>query len=95
MDTAPEIEVHIVARGRVQGVNYRASLQREARARQLRGWVRNLSDGSVEAVLQGAEPDVDFVIAWARIGPRAAVVTGVQVAKRQPEASLTSFEIVG
>ncbi|HEV3241626.1 MAG TPA: acylphosphatase [Casimicrobiaceae bacterium] len=65
--------------GRVQGVGFRYALADEARARQLCGWVRNLRDGSVEAVLAGPEADVEAVIAWAHRGPPAARVTAVAV----------------
>src|SRR5262249_18640506 len=62
----------IVVSGRVQGVGFRYALADEARARGVDGWVRNLRDGTVEAVLAGTQPSVDAVIAWARVGPPAA-----------------------
>lgn len=65
--------------GRVQGVGFRYALADEARGRKLSGWVRNRRDGSVEAVLAGAEADVEAVIAWAHRGPPAAHVTAVAV----------------
>jgi len=65
--------------GRVQGVGFRYSLQREALAHGLAGWVRNCRDGTVEAVLQGGETAVAAVIAWARRGPPAARVRDVDV----------------
>lgn len=70
--------VHVRISGAVQGVGYRYSLRAEALRRGLSGWVRNRADGSVEAVLQGSPGDVDAVIAWARRGPPAARVTGVE-----------------
>ena len=51
----------------------------------VRGWVRNRSDGSVEAVLQGSAQAVDAVIAWAHRGPAAARVVEVQVRDPAPE----------
>jgi acylphosphatase len=60
--------------GRVQGIGYRDALCREAEQRGVTGWVRNRSDGSVEALLQGAEEAVSALIAWARKGPPAAHV---------------------
>jgi acylphosphatase len=78
--------------GQVQGVGFRYALADEARARNLRGWVRNRRDGSVEAVIAGSEADVEAVIAWARRGPPAARVTRVAV---EPAATdLAEFEIV-
>jgi len=69
----------IIISGRVQGVGFRYALADEARARNLGGWVRNRRDGAVEAVVVGAEVDVEALIAWARHGPPAARVTGVAV----------------
>ena len=78
--------------GEVQGVGFRYALADEARARNLRGWVRNRRDGSVEAIVAGTEADVEAVIAWARHGPPAARVTCVAV---EPAATDSAeFEIV-
>jgi acylphosphatase len=78
--------------GQVQGVGFRYALADEARARNLRGWVRNRRDGSVEAVVAGPEGDVEAVIAWARHGPPAAQVTRVAVEPAATDAA--EFEIV-
>jgi acylphosphatase len=73
--------------GMVQGVGYRYALQREAARLGVSGWVRNRSDGSVEAVVQGAQQAVDALAAWARRGPPAArvsdVITATPVAAEQ------------
>jgi acylphosphatase len=66
-------------RGRVQGVGYRASAAHEARRLGLRGWVRNLPDGTVETAARGDAAAVDAFVAWLRQGPRGARVTGVDV----------------
>jgi acylphosphatase len=63
--------------GRVQGVGYRAWAAETAAALRLAGWVRNRSDGSVEALVAGAADDVAAFLAACRKGPRAAVVTDV------------------
>jgi acylphosphatase len=70
---------HLRISGRVQGVGYRDALRSEALARGLSGWVRNRRDGSVEALVQGTAADTDALIAWARRGPPAARVAGVEV----------------
>ena len=68
---------HVSIRGRVQGVGYRAWMADEARRRGLEGWVRNRRDGSVEAVLSGAENIVADMLATCRRGPSSARVDAV------------------
>jgi acylphosphatase len=68
---------HVVVRGRVQGVGYRAWVEHQARVRQLEGWVRNRRDGSVEAVFAGPETVVSEMIAVCRRGPNSARVDAV------------------
>jgi acylphosphatase len=77
---------HLRISGRVQGVGYRDALRSEARANGVTGWVRNRRDGTVEAVLQGAHEAVDSVLAWARRGPPAARVAGIDVQEAHGEA---------
>lgn len=71
---------HLKIVGFVQGVGYRASFEREARALRLSGWVRNRADGSVEALVSGTPDALDRIIAWARRGPSSARVDHVAVA---------------
>jgi acylphosphatase len=63
--------------GRVQGVAFRASMQREARALGLSGWARNRADGTVEACVAGANADVERMLDWVRRGPAMARVERV------------------
>ncbi|MGQ0653205.1 MAG: acylphosphatase [Betaproteobacteria bacterium] len=70
--------------GGVQGVGYRYALVRQAQRAGLTGWVRNRSDGTVEAVLQGPAQAVEAVVEWARRGPPAARVSAVKA--EAPEA---------
>jgi acylphosphatase len=72
------VALRLVIRGRVQGVGFRYAFADEARARKLRGWVRNRRDGSVEAIVAGSALEVDAIVAWSRRGPAAASVTGVE-----------------
>jgi acylphosphatase len=69
---------HLRIEGRVQGVGYRYWLEREASRAGLRGWVRNRSDGSVEALLIGEPVAIDAVATACARGPRLAVVTAVR-----------------
>ena len=68
---------HLVIRGRVQGVRYRAWTEEIARARGLEGWVRNRLDGAVEAVFAGPAADVSAMIEACRHGPPAAHVDAI------------------
>jgi len=79
-------------RGVVQGVGFRISLARVARARGAAGWVKNRMDGAVEAVFEGESEMVDGVVDWCREGPRGARVEGIDVDDEEPEG-LTGFEI--
>ncbi len=70
---------HVVVRGRVQGVGYRAWTADEAALRGLEGWVRNRRDGSVEAVIAGPADAVAEMIKTARRGPFTAHVTSLDM----------------
>jgi acylphosphatase len=76
--------LHLTIRGRVQGVGFRYYLQREARRNEVAGWVRNRTDGSVEAVLHGGDDAVQKVVEWARHGPPSASVTAVDIDEEAP-----------
>jgi len=71
--------LRLVASGRVQGVFYRQATADEARRLGLRGWVRNLPDGRVEAEAEGARAALEALLAFCRRGPPAARVEGVEV----------------
>ena len=80
-------------RGRVQGVFYRDSAQREAQRMELRGWVRNRSDGSVEAVAQGPPERVAALIDWCHEGPPLAQVAEVVVTEESGDTEELEFEV--
>ncbi len=73
------VRAAIRIRGRVQGVSFRYYTTRTAERHNVTGWVRNLPDGSVEAVFEGAAADVRQVIDWCRQGPDAAQVETVDI----------------
>jgi len=80
------LSVHVT--GRVQGVAYRAWTRDEAIARGLSGWVRNLPDGSVRALLHGPEASVRAMVGAMGEGPPAARVDSVETAPGEaPDAS--------
>ncbi len=69
--------VHILVKGRVQGVAFRAYTKTEAESLKLSGYVRNLSDGSVEILAEGKKESLEKLISWAHIGPPASKVEDV------------------
>lgn len=81
--------------GRVQGVYYRVSTRRAARALGLAGWVRNLPDGSVEAFFQGSAEAVERVLGWCREGPPGARVERVTVQPAGWDDRWTDFSVTG
>lgn len=70
--------VHVVITGRVQGVGFRAFVEREAEVLKLNGWVRNRRDGTVEAVFAGDEGEIQHILMELNAGPPAAAVTDVR-----------------
>lgn len=82
-----------IIKGRVQGVSFRYYTQRRARELGLTGYVRNLWTGDVEVVAEGPRQDVEALLAFLRVGPRAAFVTEVEVQWPIPSGSLTRFEV--
>ena len=79
------IRYRVLISGQVQGVNFRASCQWMAVQHGVTGWVRNLTDGRVEAVFEGPDSDVRYLLDWVRRGPRLAAVSDVAVQAEQPE----------
>ncbi len=84
------IRRRVLVSGRVQGVGFRDTCQRVAAERGVTGWVRNLGDGRVEAVFEGAAEQVDEMVAWAQHGPRTASVADIAV-QTEPAEGLTEF----
>jgi acylphosphatase len=88
------IRKRVVVSGRVQGVFFRDACRRMAAAQGVAGWVRNVPDGTVEAVFEGPADRVEGLVAWAGRGPRHATVSAVEVHDETPEG-LSGFEIRG
>jgi acylphosphatase len=82
----------VVVTGDVQGVFFRDSTRKEAEHRDVAGWVSNTPDGSVEAVFEGEEEDVDALVAFCRSGPMHAEVDDVEVYDEEPQG-VDGFEV--
>src|SRR3954469_10400672 len=87
-------QLQLVIRGRVQGVYFRASAQREARRLGLVGLVRNRPDGSVEIVAEGEESSIRELHGWAQKGPSVARVDRVDTRWRSYSGEYSDFRIV-
>lgn len=82
-----------IVHGRVQGVFFRDTTRREAESRGVAGWVRNRSDGTVEAVFEGDPEAVEAALDFCREGPRGAAVERVDVHEEEPEG-LAGFRVL-
>lgn len=90
-----QIQRRVFVSGRVQGVGFRASVVREAnRLPGLRGYVRNLSDGRVEAVFLGETEAVETLVEWCGRGPFGASISSVEVRDEELDDRLPPFGIV-
>ena len=84
---------HLLISGRVQGVCFRHFTCQTARKNNVTGWVRNLADGRVEAVLEGEKEAVEATIAWCRKGPEMANVDQVIIEERVFKGDSKSFSV--
>ena len=93
--SAPAIvQVHVFVSGRVQGVGFRDFTLLNARQRHLGGWVKNLRDGRVEAMIQGPEPAVQELLGLMRKGPSAAGVDKLEATPEGVTERIKDFEIL-
>ena len=84
--------LHLQILGRVQGVWFRESMRQEAERLGVTGWVCNLPDGSVEAVIQGSTEVVNALLAWTKTGPPMARVERVIVSESAAHDHFNHFE---
>jgi acylphosphatase len=89
----PTRRVHLWIVGRVQGVFFRATTCDEARSLGLSGWVRNLPDGSVEAVAEGEAEAVERFVEFCRHGPPSARVDHLERVEEEPRLESGRFEV--
>lgn len=86
-------QAHVFVEGKVQGVYFRDTTRKQAEENGVEGWVRNLSDGRVEAVFQGDRDDVEAMIDFCHEGPPRARVDGVDVEWVDEDEGLAGFTI--
>ena len=87
-----KVRVHVFVSGRVQGVFFRQSTQRQAQSLGVKGWVRNLPEGRVEAVFEGEEPAVKALVDYCRHGPSSARVDDLEVINENYVGEFLGFE---
>ncbi len=85
--------VHLLIKGRVQGVYFRQTMMENAQKNNVLGWVQNLPDNRVEAILEGDNSNVNAVIEWAHFGPAGAVVDELKISEEKFIGEFSDFEI--
>lgn len=85
--------VHLLVSGRVQGVFFRQNTIERARGLGLTGWVKNRRDDTVELLAEGEREQLQKLVDWCHRGPRAAVVTNVQVSWEPGKGEFDNFDV--
>jgi len=88
-----KIRAHIFVSGVVQGVFFRANTFQKAKELRLKGWVKNLPDGRVEAIFEGEKRNVQEMIEWAKRGPTNARIDGFEADFEEYQGEFNNFEI--
>ena len=86
--------VRLFIKGKVQGVFFRQALKVMAIKNNVNGWVRNLNDGRVEAVLEGEDLDVSTLVEWAHAGSANARVEDIEIKNEKYKEEFTKFEVL-
>ena len=94
MSALTQKRLHIIVSGLVQGVGFRMFVTREASARALSGWARNLPDGTVEVEAQGNSGLIDELVAQIRIGPSRSGVTSLKIREKALDPADRGFRIL-
>ena len=92
-DRRRQRRIHVRVSGKVQGVFFRQALRAESTMAGAGGWVRNLDDGRVEAVVEGDANAVSRIAGWCRHGPAGARVSGLDVEDEAPTGEFSGFEV--
>lgn len=86
--------IHLVIKGKVQGVYYRASAREAANKSGIKGWVKNMPDGNVEVLASGSKEQLEKFVEWCRRGPKHAEVHEVIIKTDVKEENLRGFFII-
>ena len=86
--------IHLLVSGKVQGVFFRQALKVIAKKNNVLGWVRNLTDKRVEAMLEGETKSVNLVIEWARVGPANSRVDNIKIHNEEFKNEFSTFEVL-
>ncbi len=87
------IRVYLLISGKVQGVYFRQNLKQISKRYNINGWVKNLENGKVEAILEGDEKHIKEVIEWCHVGPSGARVDNVEIKFEEYKGEFNSFTI--
>lgn len=86
--------VHLFIKGKVQGVFFRQAMKVTAKKNNASGWVKNLKDGRVEAIIEGEDLDVSNVVEWCHAGPANARVEDVEIRNEKFKGEFEKFEVL-
>ena len=92
-DRQIKVRVHIIVRGKVQGVYFRQNAQRVCNGYGVTGWVRNLEDGSVETILEGDKSSVEDAVSWFKMGQLIAHVEKIELRYERYSGEFQDFKI--
>lgn len=90
---ADNVRVRLIIHGRVQGVFYRLKTQQAAERIGVTGWVRNLPDGTVEALVEGGREDVAALVDWCRQGPPMSRVDDIRITDQAFSGEFDRFSV--
>lgn len=85
--------IHILISGYVHGVGFRYFVQKKAKILNIKGWVKNNNDESVEIVAEGEDNNIDSFIEYCKMGPSPALVKNVEVHEESPQLEFKEFSI--
>jgi len=86
--------VHLFMRGKVQGVFFRQAMKVIAKKKNATGWVINLPNGRVEAIVEGDDEAVSSVVEWCHAGPANAKVEDLEIKNEKFKGEFSKFEVL-